>query len=159
MSNESNTSFTLPQYGGMHVSPAKEYSQQCNGLTTSHKRCKRISSNNQQYCSIHAPMYKYDCPSDCSICFEAIDVNKTRPTLCGHYIHAECLQQWYNTRHTTCPVCRTTLISSKPPTKCELILQTPNVTVTIEEMMQAFQNMLQVLRTQNMLTVGSTSPS
>ncbi len=149
----------IQEYGGMPISPSKEYNQQCNGLTVSMKRCKRQSQSNNQYCSIHASLYKYDCPQDCPICFESMKTSEIRPTVCGHFMHNSCLQQWLNSKHQSCPVCRTQLI--KTPPKCELILQLPNNSinenVTYADMMEAFQLMLNILRSQNILIDPSSN--
>ncbi|KAI3444419.1 hypothetical protein Pfo_001084 [Paulownia fortunei] len=46
----------------------------------------------------------------CSICLEEYHAKDTVKCLpqCGHYFHAECIDQWLQ-KNTTCPVCRTSL--------------------------------------------------
>jgi len=45
---------------------------------------------------------------DCAICGLSLmeGDNPIVKTTCGHYFHNDCLAQWFNTRHYTCPICR-----------------------------------------------------
>ena len=49
------------------------------------------------------------CDQDCSICMEA-EIKETVFLPCFHKFHKECISQWFNEGHFTCPTCKTNVI-------------------------------------------------
>jgi hypothetical protein len=55
-------------------------------------------------------------PSECSICQEPFDAEKTiKRTPCDHYFHEACLQEWLEKFAKSCPLCRTNLEEAVEP--------------------------------------------
>ena len=125
----------MEEYGGMQATPLNHNSDdQCIGLTLSKQRCKKKKmSGCNKYCHTHTDMYKYERPSECIVCTEALP-SECRPTKCGHYIHPKCLSEWFK-RSNQCPVCRTVLNRSTQQ------LQVPQQ-LTIQMDTQSFVSMI-----------------
>jgi hypothetical protein len=51
-------------------------------------------------------------PENCSICMEPLSQDVI-PISCGHCFHPGCLEPWRR-EHTTCPMCRASLIGEDP---------------------------------------------
>mgnify|MGYP003631070828 CR=1 FL=1 len=49
-------------------------------------------------------------PTECSVCFETIDINKKVTTDCNHTFCNTCFFKWMQT-NTTCPICRKSFVS------------------------------------------------
>ena len=43
---------------------------------------------------------------ECSVCSDNLDDRPTRNIPCGHRFHCDCLTQWTQAGHGTCPLCR-----------------------------------------------------
>ena len=43
--------------------------------------------------------------NECPICLDKLTGNKAKLP-CGHYFHTNCILDWINKKHMTCPVCR-----------------------------------------------------
>ena len=66
------------------------------------KKCKNYTNSNDKFCCHHKEQYKFEKPSECSICFDTLD-DKEIPLSCGHWFHKSCIQQ---IKKDTCPLCR-----------------------------------------------------
>ena len=60
----------------------------------------KIGLSDEQIQSI--PISKFEALDTCSICFNQGDIGKI--LLCGHFFHAECIDQWLKEKKT-CPLC------------------------------------------------------
>ena len=70
----------------------------CNGICQNGEQCKRMLKTGS-WCKQH---YK----GECSICLNNVsNTTKTTKTICGHYFHSDCLNQWCKSNNT-CPICR-----------------------------------------------------
>ena len=49
-------------------------------------------------------------PTECSVCFETIDINKKVTTDCDHTFCITCFFKWMRT-NPTCPICRKSFVS------------------------------------------------
>lgn len=56
--------------------------------------------------------------ADCAVCLCEFDQGETVKvlTICGHLFHADCVDTWLLS-HTSCPLCRATLVPPPPPPK------------------------------------------
>ncbi len=95
------------RYGMPVTSLHMDINDRCLGLTNKNSQCKLKKKKCSNYCFVHEERYKLDKPSDCSICYEALD-NNDKPTKCGHWYHKKCVDKWLET-NTNCPICRTEL--------------------------------------------------
>ncbi|KAL4193370.1 hypothetical protein AMTRI_Chr06g199070 [Amborella trichopoda] len=54
------------------------------------------------------------CPVECTVCLykfeEEEEISKLR---CNHFFHRDCLDKWLDHWHSTCPLCRTSVISGE----------------------------------------------
>jgi hypothetical protein len=129
------------------VSPPILKGDKCHGTTRKNTPCRRRADLDDIYCSQHANMNKYERPESCSICTEDLPSN-TRPTKCGHYMHEKCLKTWLK-NNSTCPMCREQLkLKKQPYIKLEL---SPEQQVGIQELLQAFQTLIEQCRQQDIL--------
>ena len=83
----------------------------CNGTTRKGIRCSRIVPVHgcaEETCFCH--QHKNTDNSDCSICLEAIRLNRKKvyTTSCNHTFHASCMKMWL-LNNDTCPCCRKVL--------------------------------------------------
>jgi hypothetical protein len=44
--------------------------------------------------------------AECPICFEKLNVARTRTLSCGHVFHEGCVQRWFQYGRRICPTCR-----------------------------------------------------
>ena len=86
-----------------HKKSKEKYGIQCNALVYhKNKLCRCDEYSTEKYCSLHRYRYKIEKPSECTICFDALD-DKEIPLSCGHWFHKECLKP---TNVHSCPLCR-----------------------------------------------------
>lgn len=78
--------------------------------------CKsRRSVKGSATCLKHTP--KNEIIECCSICLDDCKIG-TKPTICGHFFHPECLNKWEKFHGgMSCPLCRTILKNKKIPDK------------------------------------------
>ena len=146
----------MNEYGGMQATPLNHVNDdRCLGLTLTKQRCKK-KKQGDKYCHTHADMYKYERPTECVVCTEALPA-ECRPTKCGHYIHPKCLTEWFK-RSNQCPVCRSVLNKSTPePITIQMDTQS-----FISMILTMYDNLreshLQTLRSAHSIQVQSPQP-
>ena len=76
----------------------------CNGSTRKGIRCTRVVPVHNDSCLCH--QHRNTDNSDCSICLEAIRLNRKKvyTTSCNHTFHASCMRMWLG-NNDTCPYC------------------------------------------------------
>ena len=53
-------------------------------------------------------------PEICTICLEPFNNEKNITKLsCNHYFHIDCITQWFNENHLTCPFCNNNINDSQ----------------------------------------------
>jgi len=74
---------------------------------------------------------RFRAANECYICYEDFDHTKCEPYGCGHFFHADCIERWRNSGHTSnhsrCPYCKRTgpyNISPNPLQVYEEVLET-----------------------------------
>ncbi len=86
----------------------------CSIIKKDGKACEcpaRRSFKSVKTCMRHIP--KSSAVETCSICLEDCEIG-TKSTVCGHFFHTKCLNEWKSNIHGhTCPVCRTEIAKPK----------------------------------------------
>ncbi len=71
---------------------------QCEGLTQSGERCKKLCRDGKTKCNLHEG-------ETCPVCMLIMNQENSRRLDCGHTFHTRCLERWRR-RAYTCPMCR-----------------------------------------------------
>lgn len=77
--------------------------------------------------------------AECAVCIAELrdgDEGRALPR-CGHRFHAACVDAWLRRRHTTCPLCRASVVVATEevgPTKGSGVTDTTTTTVALEDM-------------------------
>jgi hypothetical protein len=76
--------------------------------------CRNVGRNNLGMCIKHSKEYKFDKPTECPVCFEALDNEKYPMIPCGHWVHYDCI---INSANEKCCICRTKITLNREQKK------------------------------------------
>lgn len=91
----------------------------CQAKTKKNELCMNKVTSAETYCSRHIKIFKFDKPTECSICYESL-ASEPQPLSCGHWIHRKCIFNWGKAE---CPICRAVISITKAET---IHFNTPN---------------------------------
>ena len=120
------------------------FKNKCNVMVIKGKRTMKCSNEideNEKFCFDHKEQYKFEKPSECSICFDSLD-EKQIPLKCGHWFHKDCIKK---TEKHTCPLCRKQMTNDELKFFC-LVTQLDPLENYFENMRQIERNLTEQFR-------------